>query len=108
VAETDAMRILAGKNGGPAGTASPSVVKLSQANAVSGECIENGGIDLASEATQITEAEVVCEDVEDIGFVGGKKWRHPCRDDKKTEQTKFHWCSLQIFVRMEKEFFSPE
>ena len=70
MAETDAMRILSGEEGSPAGTTAAGIIKLSQANTTCSKGVENGGANFATKASQVTEAEVVRKNVEDIRLFG--------------------------------------
>ena len=71
VAETNAMRILAGEEGGARGAAAPGVVELSQAHSAASERVKIGRFDFTAEGIQITETEIIDQDVENVGSIVG-------------------------------------
>jgi hypothetical protein len=71
VSETDLVRILTSEQGSAGGAAATGVVELGQANPFGGEGVEDWGLDFSSETTEIAEAEIIGEDVENVGFLRG-------------------------------------
>jgi len=67
VADTSLMCIETSEEGGAGGAATGGVVELSEAEAVGGEGVEIGGLDLAAVATDVGVAHVIGHDDDDIG-----------------------------------------
>ena len=70
VTQANSVWVLSGEDCGSGRAATASVIKLGQTNTTFGERIEHWGFNFTPKATEITEAEIVCENVEYVGFVG--------------------------------------
>ena len=76
VADACLMRVKAGEEGSARWATACGVVKLGEPEPVSGKGVEVGRFDLATEATDVREADVVAEDDDDVG-----PWRGEGRED---------------------------
>ena len=65
-AHADAVMVVAGEEAGPRGRAHGGCVETGHAHAFRGEAIDDRGVDLASIAPEVTEADVIEEDDEDV------------------------------------------
>jgi len=95
------VRVEPGEERGPGGAASGGVVELGEADAVAGEGIEVWRVDFASVATDVGEADVVAEDDEDVGSLGGGCGQGEARDEgskqgEAEEEGALHGGSLKI------------
>ncbi len=80
VADSGLMGVKAGEEGGASGATAGGIVELGEAKTASGEGVEVGGGDFGAVTAEISEAHVVNEDDDDVGFVGC------CRDAAKGKQ----------------------
>ena len=70
VADAGLMGVESGEEGGAGGAAAGGVVELGEAESASGEGVEVGGGDFGAVTAEISEAHVVDEDDNDVGFFG--------------------------------------
>ncbi len=70
VAEANPVGVLPGENGGPGGATATCIIKLGQPNSIVSEGIEIGGLDFTTEASEVTEAEIIGQNVENVGWFG--------------------------------------
>jgi hypothetical protein len=81
------VRIEAGEQARPRRATARGVVELREAEAVGGECVECGRVDLAAVAAEIGEAHVVGEDDDDVGLLGRGRGSGGQGSDQREKET---------------------
>ena len=82
MSESDSVGVLSRQNRGSRRAASTGVVKLREPHTAGSQRVEYGRGDLASVSTQIAEAKIICQYVEDVWLL--------CRVDKVGDSKKDH------------------